>query len=230
MGQTERGSYVITVISRVAPSFKIGESGRLFEMEEPFERQVVMTLSKALTAANDAARSAVSTGRFDDFQTAVNEGVSSNLCDAICGIASGGASNKSLEINFSWSRSRPLSNPAIQSKSIFLSDSMDIFTEAARVFRETNTREGFELRGPVVKLERTEGATLGKVTVFAFVDEQPKKILMELEETYYNKAVQAHKDQKTIYCSGSLMREGRLLVLKNPFDLSIERDTDYPLE
>ncbi|MBF0336619.1 MAG: hypothetical protein HQL05_02185 [Nitrospirae bacterium] len=218
LGQTEHGSYVITVISRVVPDLKVQTP----EMEEPFERQVVITLAKAISAANHAASSAVAKSSFQDFQAVVNEGVSANLCDAIYGLASGGESDKGLEISFSWSRSRPLNDPNIQSKIVFLPDSIPIFKEAARLFRDTNARDDFELCGPVVKLERAaDGATMGKVTILAFVDEQPKKIQMEMIDTDYQKALQAHGNQDTIYCMGSLTREGRSFILKNPHNIAI---------
>ena len=49
IGQSERGSYVIKVISRVTPSLQPG-SGTLFQ-EEPYERQVTQTLAEALRAS-----------------------------------------------------------------------------------------------------------------------------------------------------------------------------------
>ncbi|MBF0590639.1 MAG: hypothetical protein HQL02_00985 [Nitrospirae bacterium] len=99
--------------------------------------------------------------------------------------------------------------------------------EAARLFRETNSRDEnardeFELCGHVVKLERAGGATTGKVTIIELADEQPKTIIMEMIETDYHKAVQAHDNQDTIYCMGSLTRKGRSFVLKNPRNITIE--------
>ncbi|MBF0463655.1 MAG: hypothetical protein HQK88_01270 [Nitrospirae bacterium] len=226
MGQTERGSYVITVISRVPPVLSLQESERLFEIDEPFERQVTTTLVKAVAAANNAASNAVSTGSFEGFKSAVKEGVSANLCDAIYGIASEGQTSRDLEVNFSWSVSRPVNDATIKSKITFLSDSMPVFKEAARLFRAiTTTRDDFELRGQVVKLERAEGAPKGKVTIVGNVDEQPRNVIIDLEDNDYHKAVQAHDNQEIISCTGLLTREGRSYELHEPRNLRVDENT-----
>ena len=160
MGQTERGSYVVTVISRVAPVLRLGESDCLFEVEQPFERQVTATLARAVAAAKRAASSAAATGDFENFRTGVSVGISANLCDAIRGLASGGEADRGVEVTFSWSRSRPIEPSTVEDRVAFSPDSMPVIEEAARLFRETTPREDFELRGPVVKLERAEGGRL----------------------------------------------------------------------
>ena len=77
------------------------------------------------------------------------------------------------------------------------------------------------LNGPVVKLERGEEEDIGRVTIIGFVDDQPRKVLLELTDSDYHKAIQAHEDGQTIYCVGELVRSGRSFLLKNPRDLSI---------
>lgn len=223
MGQTERGSYVITVISRVAPILRVGEGERLFDLEQPYERQVMETLARALEATKKAASSAAATGDFQQFKESVNDGVSANLCDALRGMASGGEVDRKVEMSFTWSRSRPI-DPKKFDKIVFSPDSMPVLEEAARLFRETSPREEFELKGPVVKLERAEGAEIGRVTVLGFVDGQARKILLDLYDRDYNIAIQAHKHEQTIFGLGSLIREGRSYSLKNPHALAIEPD------
>lgn len=220
LGQTERGSYLVTVISPVAIGL---EGGLLFEVEEPYARRVTTTLSRALAAAKRAAGSAVTTGRVDEFLASVNEGVSANLCAAIQGLASGGETDRGVEISFSWSRSRPI-GPEVPNRVAFPPDIMPVLEEAARLFRETAARDEFELRGPVVKLERDEGAPTGRVTIQGIIDEHFRKVFMELNEVEYHKAVQAHDNQQTVFCIGSLVREGRAFSLKNPHGLEIELD------
>ena len=223
MGQTERGSYVVTVISRVPPVLRMPESGHLFELEEPYERQVTATLCKAVAAAKQAAGNAAATGDFQDFERAVPAGVSANLCDAIRGLGTSEEGDRGVEIGFSWSRSRPIEGD-IPSRVMFPPDSVPVIEEAARLFRQTSSREDFELYGPVVKLEREEGSPTGRVTVLSFVDERTCKVRLELGDEEYHKAIQAHDNQEAVQCLGSLVREGRGFVLKYPHGFEARAD------
>ena len=221
LGQTEQGSFVLTIISRVAPS--LSGNDQLFEADGPFERRVTQTLSHSLAAIRTAAESAASNGSLDSFLSVVEKGVSANLCDAITGMA--GANEAAIEVDFTWSRNRPLFNAERTPRRIMLpSDALPVIKEAGRIFKETSPREDFEAVGPVVKLERNEGAQKGKVTVIAFVDEQPRKLVMELDDAIYHKAVAAHDAQQTVSCYGVLVREGKSFGLKDVQDFAIRSD------
>jgi len=107
LGQTEPGSFIVTIFSPVPPSLA-GPDGQLFELEEPFERLVTQTLAVALNSVRLAAEDAAATGKVDSFVSAVASGVSANLCDALAGMGSFTEADRSLDIQFSWSRNRPL--------------------------------------------------------------------------------------------------------------------------
>jgi hypothetical protein len=219
-GQTERGSFVVTIISRVPPSLSAG-NGHLVEVEEPYERRVTRTLARALAAVRAAAEDAASSGNVHGFVQAVPTGVSANLCDALAGIANTSDGDRATEIDVTWSRARPLVHGDATPQRILLpSDAMPVIREAARYFKETSPREDFEVRGPVVKLER-EGDAVGRVTVLAFVDDRPHKVTMELEDADYQKAISAHKAQEPVLCFGVLIREGKHFRLKDPQDFAL---------
>jgi hypothetical protein len=88
IGQTERGSFVLTILSPVPPSLK-SEPGALFPLElpEPYERVVTRTLARSLVAVSTAAETAAAQGNMKPFEDAVQWGVSANLCEAIVRIA-----------------------------------------------------------------------------------------------------------------------------------------------
>src|SRR5205807_2402444 len=85
MGQTEEGSFVLTIQSPVPPR----SQSKLFEDlpepfgEEPFERRAVLTLATALSTVRRAVMTAAVSGDFQPFQDAIPAGVSANLCDAL---------------------------------------------------------------------------------------------------------------------------------------------------
>lgn len=218
MGQTEQGSYVVTIISPVP--LGLADQGRLFEIEEPFERRVLVTLANALGATEEAAQEAAASGNFESFNRAVASGVSANLCDAIVGL-SNPEQDRALEVGFSWSRSRPIGAEGVR-EVVIQPDAIPVIEEAGRLFRETSDREDFELCGPVVKLERPEGIEFGKVTVYGFVDEKPRRVVLELNDPTYHTAVQAHDKRTIVSCTGILVREGNTFRLTDPRGFSLE--------
>ena len=230
MGQTEHGSFVLKLLSPVPPRLEQEKPANAplaldgvprAAQEEPFARKVTLQLATAIRATHEAALSAAGSGSIAAFDRAVSSGVSANLCDAITGLALPMDSDRKLEVSISWALSRPvLETPAI--RIMFTPDTFPIIREAARMFRESAPREEFEVYGPVVRCDRSEGAAQGQVTVHAFVEECPRKIAIVLEGAEYEKAVDAHKLQKTIRCSGTLLKQGKGYTLRNPSTMEVE--------
>ena len=215
MGQTERGSYVLTIISPVAPELRSAEgTPPPIEPEDPYERQVTRTLIESLNALDEAAREAVVLGNMTPFHKAVTRGVSANLCDAVVGLSAVSA-GEGLEIQASWSRTRPVD--AKTPVRVFLSsDAIPIIEEAARQFRETGVSEDVEVQGVVTWLERSPEAKEGEVTITGDVDGQIRRVALRLGEQTYSEAVRAHEDRLMVQCTGDLVKEGRGYRLHNP--------------
>ncbi len=207
IGQTERGSYVVTVISRVSPALHVPSQVELFEAEEPFERRVIQTLASSLKSLDRAAENAALSGEFASFEESVEKGVSANLCDAVAGLWGDENGQRNLEFAFSWSPARPV-EIATPSLVKFAADRIPLIREAARVMRDRAPVADFELDGAVVKLDRPMGQPIGKVTIVGQVDGKPKRIVLELGDPEYHLAVLAHDQEKTLRCVGSLIREG----------------------
>ena len=209
MGQTERGSYVLTLHSPVPPTLRTDAPA-----EAPFERQVTEMLMRSLAAIRESAQQAVDTGDLQPFRTAVHSGVSANLCDALVGLGRI-SPNNSIEVSVSWSRSRPI-HGLNRSTATIPSDFIPVIQEASRLFKEAMPQDDFEILGFVEKLERVVGAGSGQASVNTLIDEQPRKVSLELGDPDYQVAVQAHRDSRPIYCIGELAREGRSFRLRNP--------------
>jgi hypothetical protein len=144
MGQTERGSYVLTILSPVAPTLvSEGELPLDLETPEPYERQVIRTLAEGLAALEHAARQAASSGGMGAFEQAVRLGVSANLCEAVAGL-SAVSPGEGLDISIAWSRTR---QPAatVPSRIFLSSDSIPLIQEAARLFKDIAPVEDVEL-------------------------------------------------------------------------------------
>lgn len=224
LGQTERGSYVMTLLSRVPPSLEPAKSGQThLDVEEPFERKVTQTLARALTAVRQAAQDWATTGHFEAFQNAVQKGVSANLCEALAGMAGGSGVADGLEVSFTWSRLRPLETD--EPRRISLSaDTIPVVQEAARIFRETSPRADFDLVGVVISLHRPDPQQPGRVTVLGFVDQAARRVGLELAGSDYELAIQAHRDHRPIRCLGQLVKIGHQFELQKPHHLEFAAD------
>lgn len=224
IGQTERGSYILTIISRVPPMLSV-EQNVLFDdsQEEPYERMVIHTLADSLQAIEQAAESAALDGSGDKFTQAVPKGVSANLCEAVAGLSADDENHRSLEFGFSWSRSRPSVKQI--SRVVLPADRAPFVKSGARVLRGSAPIEEAEIEGAVIKLEREENASTGQITVYGLIDDVAKRIRLELSDTEYHKAVKAHDKGLEIYCSGQLVREGHSYRLKNPTGFTVRENT-----
>lgn len=214
MGRIERGSFMFAVLCRVPPMLNAPVNGRLIEIEEPFERKAMSTLASGIHAAHRAAVEAAATGKFEAFMDSVSSGVSAGLCAALAGMGMHGESGRDIVFSFHWSPTRP--NPGAPPQVAFQRELFQYLDEADRVFRETSPEEGYELCGFVVKLERGEGERAGRVTVMDFSEGHPRKVMLVLEGTHYNTAIEAHQQRLPFTCEGVLRREGRSYVLDNP--------------
>ena len=130
MGQTERGSSVITILSPVPPVLRTDMPAE----SSPFERRVTQTLTRAIHSALHAAKEAAESGDLEPFRRAVPDGVSANLCDALTGLGHISPS-RGFEVSVSWSRSRPVEGAHVSS-TVVDTDFITLLREASRLFKE----------------------------------------------------------------------------------------------
>jgi hypothetical protein len=223
MGQTERGSFVLTLFSKVSPSLQSTQETLFDEAADPFERRAVLHLAHALTALRAATDQALTVPQADVFQKVVSAGVSANLCSAVVGM-NGPADrpDDELRIAFTFARSRPV-DPSTPREVVFPREHIPIIEEAARLYKASAPPEETELRGAVVQLKRDQptGAVSGPITVMAFIDGKPRRVQITLDERSHRLAVQAYEHGAEIACTGDLVKQGGTWVLQNPKGFSI---------
>jgi hypothetical protein len=227
MGQTERGSYVLTILSPVTPALvPEGELPLDLTPPEPYERQVTRTLAESLAALEGAARQAASSGGMAAFQGAVSQGVSANLCEAVAGL-SAVSPEDGLDIQIAWSRTRPAA-AAIPSRIVLGSDSIPLIQEAARLFKDIAPLDDVEIEGFVTRLARGPDQEPGGVTVEGLVDGQLRRVLLTLRDAAYSEAVQAHDQRQRVACAGDLVKERGGFRLENPRHFRVLSDEGAP--
>jgi hypothetical protein len=229
LGQTEQGSYVLTLLSPVAPQLTFHSDTELFP-EEPFERKVVQTLARSVRLAVGAAQTSATatTPDFSPFQEAVAGGVSANLCEGIAGLFTA-SDAAAVELSISWALNRPAPNE-VPSNVHISSDVIPTLQEAARVFRAYDRLENYEIKGPIIKLQRDQSAPSGFVTVLAQVEGRTRKVTMLLLDQDYQTAVLAHHEHLYVRAVGTVVREGRTFRLENPVHFTLASDDDYDVD
>lgn len=223
LGQTERGSYILTVYSPVSPSLHFGQPLLFEPPDPPFERRAITKLANALGALKNATDQAITDPSNDIFEKAIPFGVSANLCSAIVGMNGADAQpTDEIKISFTYARSRPAESSTPR-EIIIPGDHMSLIDEAARFYRASAPPEETEIRGAVVQLRRDDqsGPAAGPVTVMAFVEGKPRRVQIPLDEAGHQKALNAYQQGAEIACTGDLVKTGNSWQLKNPKGFSI---------
>ena len=129
---TERGSFVATIIAPVPPPLEnqtvmpFGEGPQ--EPTEPFSRRVTTRLMTSLHIVDEAAKAA----RLDPIINGIGEGISANLCDAVVAMKSRAISH--LDIRIIWSRSCPQLPQGVPEVVTFAQAILELIAEASRRF------------------------------------------------------------------------------------------------
>jgi len=224
IGQTQRGSYVITVLSPVPPVLVAGNQTVLLAEveEEPFARKTVRILAEAVAATVEGVQSAAASGKLDALTAGVAKGVSANLCEAILGLNEG-SGGRGLEFSFSWAPSRGAPEN-VKNVQRLQADSMPYLEETSRHFRQTSELEGAEVLGVVHRLQHLDG-NAGDVTIVGSVDGERRTVVTELDGQAHYLAIRAYKERLAVRCVGELLKEGKSYRLKNPRDLRLVDDS-----
>ena len=224
LGQSERGSYVLTVQSRVAPELRQEQPSLFDAPEPPFERRAVTALNRALIALRDAVDAAATNFTAKVFQDAVAHGVSANLCQAVAGMTAANPQPvDQLRFAFTWARSRPFDSAPPREVG-FRAEAFPIIAEAGRVLKAVAPLEDQEIQGYVVKLEqRGEG---GIATVTTVLDGQARKVALPLAADDHKRATQAYDQRIEIRCRGDVTRSGNTWTLQNPGHVAFVADND----
>jgi hypothetical protein len=225
LGQSERGSYVLCILSRVTPALSSSQISLNFpgtppplqdDEKDPYERVVTTTLGTALAEVERAALRSVATGSMDAFEQAVPLGVSADLCDAIALLGGEGRSHlRRVEVRVHWSPARPSRHKAQSAQ--FTPGTIAVIREAGRQLRERSPIDDFEIEGFVrsVAREPTSEQFMGIVRLVASVEGKLRDVNVEFLGEDWKKAHDAIASQKAIRCEGELLRDRRPYFLQN---------------
>jgi hypothetical protein len=222
LGQTEIGSYVLTVLSPVQPALEDDQLQMFSDIPsdtDPFERVVTRTLDRALSATKSAIEEATASGKLDPFESAVDSGVSANLCDAIAKLVDEG---NGVSISVSWSHVRPA--PSAAASYSFTRDNARVLIEAAGAFRAREPQSDTTIEGFVIGLHREHMEFDGKAKIRGFVDGRVRTLSAQFILPDYRKVTDAHDRKLRVRVDGDLIRRGQVQYLENARNLVVFSD------
>ncbi|MDG4561667.1 MAG: hypothetical protein RKP20_16340 [Candidatus Competibacter sp.] len=221
LGPSEIGSYVITLLSPVAPTLRRHSQQSLLE-DEPFARRVTYRLAEALDALEQAANAAASDD-FAAFETRVSQGISANLCEAIAQLTQ---QCHGIRLELSWARVRPAGRPNF--RRFFSRETGRLLEEAAREFRRNEPRLDCALTGWVIRLDREPDQFDGRATLRLLIDNRPRHVGVKFEQSMFDTVIHAFRDQIPISLDGDLFPVGQRYELANPRNLALVQGVDEP--
>lgn len=220
MGQTERGSYVVTIISPL--SVNLGLYG---VQQEPFERVAARMTLESTAAAISGALESERAQTIDPLRERISMGVSANLCDALVGMT-GAPGTARIDLAISWSAGAGLPTPPVSRVEVSQM-AIPALMEASRVFKEEAPRDDFTIVGFLtdfhadLHLQADSPVPLeGTVVILTPIEGLMRKVRVSLSRADYERAFEAHKKGAIARMTGDLRREGRNWVLLNSHDIN----------
>ena len=219
LGQTERGSFVVTLFSpSIAPALQDPLLPGFEHNDDPDERKVIRRLAGALAAAHQATERTAA-GHPDAFAGSVGVGASANLCEALAQMIE---PFPDLDVSVTWARTRPMR--VVRDVVRFSHADASILREAARSFRNREAQLDVRLFGSVQRLKRDDTETDGTVTLRASIDGRTQSITAVLTSSDYNRAIEAHQARAPVVAEGDLDRFGQRWHLVNPRIIEVITD------
>jgi len=214
MGHTERGSFIVTLQTPIAPI--ILEPSLLFDAEpliteEPFGRQVTVRLCSLISEANTIANEPES----NTLTQSIARGMSANFFEALADITEV-CGDAGTNLDMTWAAVRPIQSAwNIKDKFIVEKEKVEILREAGRTLRTRMPETDVEVIGYVRTLDKDKNADKGTIKLNDVVSRPMRVISAELDLKHYNQAIEAHKNRDIVVIKGDLQKGGRGSVITN---------------
>ncbi len=222
LGQTERGSFIVTLLAPVPPSvINVSDQSWPKEDEEPYDRLVTRKLKSGLDAAASSIEKYNLGADIRVFENSIRQGLSSNLCEAAAKLS---ARDSSVEISVTWAKTRR--TPEARWMRTFSKSEGEMLLEVARVFRERQPRPDEHIEGIITKLARDEADFDGHLSLRAFIDGRYTSVKAQLRRDDYNVAINAFKLKRPISMNGTLERIGSRWKIVEPNNVQMSEGED----
>jgi hypothetical protein len=219
LGQTSHGSYIINVIAPVQPTEELQASIPTSSLT----RVVTNNLVSSLSALSEATATYAMQQELNVFDSAIEGGVSANMCDALVGI-SGEKESRQFEIVITPATVED--SPSSSRTFSFDAEAINSIRKASDYYKDNFVLPDKVVTGFVKRLDRPTENESGTITIEAKVYEAEKHIQIELHNDDYLEAVSAHKAKEPVQCRGDLHVSPRKVRLLNPTEFKVLRSED----
>ena len=211
LGQTEHGSFVVSLMAPVAPTTpRVLDESRLRFRQEPLSRRVIRQLVEALQASRRAAERWNSGLRHQDLEAAVSSGVSANLCDAVVSLIE---NTNRFEVGVTWATNRGTRLPPELIE--FSEVDQRPLRAIAKTLRNSGPRPETPFVATVHRLRRDQRALEGVAVFKTRIHGRMYSVQAVLDEKNYRVAIRAHEAGSHVIVIGDLEKIDRGWHVKN---------------
>lgn len=217
MGQTEEGSFVINIY---LPNdyYEDGQPPLFEEENDSFTRKALTIMEQASTELINKAKTFEELNNdLSVFDDSYMVGVSSNFCSAVSEISANGTNDVEIEIVLN----NGINNKEDIRKIEIKKEIIPIVDTVKEYYKQDLTTEDFVLIGHVTKLHQEVDDSEGDITLTCEIEGKLKKVKLELNETFYTIAQEAHRNKSYLRCVGTLRINGKVTTLTNITDVLI---------
>ncbi|MBP0444644.1 hypothetical protein J8J14_07595 [Roseomonas sp. SSH11] len=219
VGQTQRGSFVVPILSPWQFSMPADNNQPLLSFEHPFGRRSTRVLAEALKATRQAIDAVMVDGVKVAFSRAVKAGVSANLCRALGRIAS---ITDGVHVSLQWSTTKP---ERLVADLRLHRDDASVLLEASRIMTEISPIPDTKITGIIQEIKSRLDAWDGVAIILANIDGALRKVRVGFTDEQRERVFAAGNEKSYVSVFGELKISGRQMELLNSRDFFV-----YPIE
>jgi len=229
LGQTERGSFVATILAPVPPEIQPAlanlDAGQFPLEQQPFARQVTTRVMSSLGLMANA----IQAGKPEQLLDAVPQGVSANLCDALVMMKPPGDESR-LDIQVTWARNRPHLPVDVPRSISFPHEDFTVIEEVGRQLCRRLTAKLERFRGKVLSVKRALRPLIpevaGWMVMATDVNGTSARVKVDLILDDFTRACDALRDDRFVEVAGIIRHDvmARDYLLTEPSDFRVLSD------
>jgi hypothetical protein len=229
LGQTERGSFVATLITPVPPELQTTmefDDPSLRTRMERYPRRVTINLMSTLGFVSKS----IVEGQPNRILDGIEHGVSANLCEALGDMKPQG-DQSSLDISVSWARNRMTIPTGVPQSVSFPHESFSFIEEAGKELRVRAFAKPARYEGKLIGTEWVNRPfnpePVGRVVIVADVAGETAKLKVDLTPEDFSRACLALPMGKRVRVTGIIVNDvkSRVYELSDPRNFEVRDDS-----
>jgi hypothetical protein len=239
MGQTEIGSFVVTLLTQPNDTFAATKAAEAKAGQSATSnaglvtgRQVLTTLQSALTGTRAVLDEFKKVPKLDPFAELVSEGVSSELLRALAAVSQD-VRHSGISLEFAQAQGK-----AVRADFEFSAEESPVLERASRRLMADPDPIDATVTGDVTMLSRASTGSDGVIRLRVRSGADLQAVRIRVSDDEYRQVLDAHREGLSLEVSGRLEREGNyywmystsgLTVLDDPVDFEDDGEPDLTL-